>query len=91
MITTDVSSKRCDAQAAWRTAACFAMREHPVSVHRWLLVAQDLDGSLTGFAGGWTSPFYKWHLVSNACWQGGVSVDSGIICDNTAVMRRLQM
>ncbi len=57
----------------------------------WRLPLQDLDGSLTGFAGGWTSPFYKWHLVSNACWQGGLSVDSGIICDNTAVMRRLQM
>ncbi len=51
----------------------------------------DLDGSLTGFANGWLTPFYKWNQFEPACTRGDTTYDSGIVCDNSVVVRRLQV
>ena len=51
----------------------------------------DLDGTLTGFADGWTSPYYAWNEFAPACVHHGSAYDDGIVCDNTVDMRRLQV
>lgn len=51
----------------------------------------DLDGSLTGYANGWASPYYRWNEWVSACTHRDITYDNGIVCDNTVAMRRLQV
>ncbi len=50
----------------------------------------DLDGSLTGFANGWVTPYYAWNMWAPSCSRRGSEFDYGIVCDSSVVMRRLQ-
>ena len=51
----------------------------------------DLDGSLTGTANGWTTPYYKWNEWAPACSRQSTTYDNGLVCDNSVVIRRLQI
>ena len=52
----------------------------------------DLDGSLTGLAGGgWVMPMYKWNRWTPMCVAANTTFDSGIVCDSSVTVRRLQI
>ncbi|KAA0165290.1 hypothetical protein FNF31_01943 [Cafeteria roenbergensis] len=60
----------------------------------------DRDGSLTDTAtGGWVTPFFAFNQHSPACRAvgsrqnggDGLKFDGGIVCDDTVVVRRMQM
>jgi hypothetical protein len=51
----------------------------------------DLDWTLTGYANGWLTPFFRWNAWAPACVRQGITYDNGLLCDNTVVVRRLQL
>ncbi len=51
----------------------------------------DLDGSLTGFANGWVTPYYRWNEFTPACTRQDSVYDRGLVCDDSVVVRRLQL
>ena len=51
----------------------------------------DLDGSLAGFRNGWVTPYYAFNHFRGPCSRRGPEYDLGLVCDNSTVVRRLQI
>ena len=54
-------------------------------------IFNDLDGSLTGSAGGWATPYYGWNEWDTVCVHSSATHDSGLVCDGSVVVRLLQV
>ena len=50
----------------------------------------DLDGSLTGFVNGSTTPYYAFNNDA-ACVRGNATFENGTVCDGSKRIRRLQV
>jgi hypothetical protein len=51
----------------------------------------DLDGSLTGIASGTATPYYGFNEWTPTCTRQGLALDSGLLCDASVRVRRVQI
>jgi hypothetical protein len=91
---------QCDSQTDYKQGGYTARWQGLSFVNSWKRILWtppfkelfwDIDGSLTGYADGWTTPYYKWNEWEPACVRVNGSWDNGLICDSTVVLRRLQI